>query len=77
MYDSRCLLKGFSMVCQEILILLTMSLLIALSWVSFELMVGSILEVLLNFRIGLSWLRMVKDSEPSFLPDITKLILIT
>ena len=69
--------KGFSMVCQEILILLTMSLLIALSWVSFELMVGSILEVLLNFRIGLSWLRMVKDSEPSFLPDITKLILIT
>ena len=77
MYDSRCLLKGFSMICQEILILLTMSLLIALSWVSFELMVGSILEVLLNFRIGLSWLRMVKDSEPSFLPDITKLILIT
>ena len=69
--------EGFSMVCQEILILLTMSLLIALSWVSFELMVGSILEVLLNFRIGLSWLRMVKDSEPSFLPDITKLILIT
>ena len=71
------MIKGFSMVCQEILILLTMSLLIALSWVSFELMVGSILEVLLNFRIGLSWLRMVKDSEPSFLPDITKLILIT
>ena len=77
MYDSRCLLKGFSMIFQEILILLTMSLLIALSWKSFELMVGSMLEVLLSFRMGLSWLRMVKDSEPSFLPDIIKLILIT
>ena len=65
------------MLFQEILILLTMSLLIALSWKSFELMVGSMLEVLLSFRMGLSWLRMVKDSEPSFLPDITKLILIT
>ena len=70
-------LKRFSMLFQEILILLTMSLLIALSWKSFELMVGSMLEVLLSFRMGLSWLRMVKDSEPSFLPDITKLILIT
>ena len=70
-------LKRFSMPFQEILILPTMSLLIALSWKSFELMVGSMLEVLLSFRMGLSWLRMVKDSEPSFLPDITKLILIT
>ena len=69
--------KGVSMIRQEILILLTMSLLITLSWKSFELMVVSILEVSLSFRMGLSWLRMVKDSEPSFLPDITKLILIT
>ena len=38
---------------------------------------GKTEEEELVFRLGLSWLRMVKDSEPSFRPERTKLIVIT
>ena len=44
---------------------------------SFGLGTGAIVEVLLVFRAGLSWLKIVYASDPSFRPDIIKLILIT